>query len=163
VTNSLKPHLPAVLAALFLACTLAACDTVQGVSRTQTLAAPIDYVCFENAIRATPGVRRVRTSHTTDSSYRLIPLRGGVVTVSDAFFYETDDAYRAMIQVLNDDGAVSFEHSHGCLGCEPSQEAVDALAPVMTRIETSIQNACAIDLSAIRQSCRGVRCGGSTS
>ncbi|MDR3527293.1 MAG: hypothetical protein P4L57_08420 [Rhizomicrobium sp.] len=144
------------IALVAAALTLAACDTLYGVSRSADLTAPLEQACVRRVVETTPGVAAVdyRESHSGKGLFHPTPW-------SYAYSYrgKAGSKVAGTLTITTEyDGRSQFRDTLWQINAKPPQEAVDATRPVMRRIEAALAQRCGLRPAAIPETCRGVAC-----
>lgn len=135
---------------------LAACDFYAGISRYGELSRFPEPDCVEAVVRQTPGVEQVYVRRYEGGR----PLTWtGVKPATDVYSYAyvgADFEGQAIVEHRYD-GSTSFTHTYGRLNAPVPQERVDAVRPVMVRIERELAARCGFAPSdgELEQTCMG--------
>lgn len=139
--------------------TASGCETMYGVSRTASDVSypPID--CIERTLLAQSELSNV--SYRKEIGGQPLSLRG--IEERDQihrFSYEYLGLHSNFYFLISFDKRVMFRHTHLYMNKKPSQIEINAIRPMMLKIEKSIIENCKFDelSSAIRESCLGVTC-----
>ena len=126
------------------------CDTFRGVVRyTAEMPVSPSVECVKEALESVEGVSNVVYSFETKSN----PSIGG----THRYWYEFRGLKSHLFIHVRNDGWARYHHSHGCLNCNPTQEAVDQIYPVMLAIDRAVTDRCNLE-GQIEQLCSGVKC-----
>lgn len=147
---------------LFLLASLVAsagCEFYHGVSRYGALSEFPPPDCVESVVRTAPGVNDVEVRHTKGGR----PLKlTGIKPASDVYsYYYLGDDFEGQVLVEHQyDGSTSFHQMYGRLNAPVPQERVDAVLPVMARIEAELGRRCGFrpKRGKLEQSCLRVEC-----
>jgi len=121
--------------------TLASCDRISGL-RTDAEFKVVNPACVDAAIQITPGVGSVAHSMNRNENFQIAPYRGKVVTLSHLWLYGLKQT--ASVQ-LSYDGQ-SWKYFNGMLKMGPpwSSDQLDAYAPLMKRVNVSVERRCGL-------------------
>lgn len=120
---------------------LASCDRISGLS-TDAEFKTANTDCVDAAIQMTPGVGTIAHNITRSEGFQITPYRGKVVTVSHQWLYGPKQT--ASVQ-LSYDGRV-WRYFNGMVKMGPpwSSDQLDAYAPLMKRLNGSVERRCGL-------------------
>lgn len=125
---------------------LTGCETFYGLKTYAVLAEPPVLECVDSALRGVDGVHDVRHGSGGSRGYQIFPRVGPSVTVSEVWSYDTGPGGVAILQILNDDGHVTYTNGRTRIGSPIPEAELRAYAPVMARVNAAVQQACGLDL-----------------
>lgn len=127
-----------------LACSLTACDPISGVSTDAKLTRPVDLVCIDGALRTVAGAGTVEHRTDVSKSFQILPYRGQVVTVSDAWDYGGDRG--GILHLTNDGQAITYSNGRMKMGNPLPKADLDAFVPLMDRVNIAIESKCGLPI-----------------
>jgi hypothetical protein len=148
-----------LIAGIALACT--GCDTISGLQRRAAVQSLPVADCAVAAIGSVEGVRDVK--HRSEVGGRPLTLRGlKPPDQIERYSYRFSGLSTNLYFLRQYDGKVDFHSTLICMNCVPPQEDIDAIRPVMRKVEAALASQCGLaELpAAVRESCTNVSCGG---
>lgn len=122
---------------------LPGCDVLYGIRRSASMEGVPSYSCIESAIRSVEEIDEVR--HEVRESGRTLTFTGLQEPDEVHYFHYSSGEVGASLMVLVDHaGDVTFQQ-HLCRMNRPfPQSEIDAVRPLMIRIEHAIEERCGI-------------------
>jgi hypothetical protein len=132
------------LAAGLVAASVGGCDPIRGVQTNIDLKTPLDLGCVDQTIRKTSGVGEV--SHQVDQTEgtQILPYRGKVITVMEAWQYGGDKG--GTVQISNDGKKIVFFNGRLKIGNPFPKADLDAYVPLMNRVNAALERECGLPL-----------------
>jgi len=136
-------HLSLILVTLAALAILPGCDLLYGIRRTAPVNEAPSFACIEAAIRSVEGIDQVR--HEVREGGRPLTFTG--IQKPDEvhyFFYGSGEVGATLMISIDYAGDVTFDQSLCRVNHPVPQEQIDAVRPLMIRIEHAIQEQCGL-------------------
>jgi hypothetical protein len=149
-----KPLVFAIVMAATGAC-FASCDAIYGINRHASLPVAPDLACIEEAIRSVPGVLGV---HRRDDDTHTLTLTGVHREELHYFAYDVGRGGATLLLTVYYNGEAELSQHLVRINERPAQAELDAVRPVMIRIEKALEERCGVRPLLVDESLSGVKC-----
>jgi hypothetical protein len=123
-----------------------ACDPISGVQTNAELATAVDLQCVDKTVRTLPGVGVVVRSTDRSESFQVMPYRGKVTTISEAWHYGGD--LGGTVQIVREGKVTTYFNGKLKMGPPFPKAELDAFVPLMKRVNRALERECGLPLRA---------------
>jgi hypothetical protein len=121
---------------------LAACDTLYGITRRASLSVAPDLSCIEAAIRSVPEVRSVERRDVEGAP--TLTFAGVHRDELHYFTYAIEGTGATLMLTVDYKGEAELDQSCVYLNTPVPEAELDAIRPVMIRIENALEERCGV-------------------